>query len=93
MGATQPRPSGVTEILTEYVRLRQNGRSQQDAIGYLKPILERLHSEARQQLAALIRSWEAREGGKYLAEAKQSVFYDESLSPALDAPDEPDWLP
>jgi len=34
----------VTEILTEYVRLRQNGRSQQDAIGYLKPILELLHS-------------------------------------------------
>ena len=70
MGSTQPRPSGVTEILTEYVHLRQNGRSQQEAIGYLRPILERLNSDARQQLAAPIRSWEAREGRQIPARAK-----------------------
>ncbi len=83
----------MTEILTEYVRLRQSGRSQQDAISYLKPILERLHSEARQQLAALIRSWEAREGGKYLAETKQAVFTDDAAASVLDVPEDPDWLP
>ena len=93
MGSTQPRPSGVTEILTEYVHLRQNGRSQQEAIGYLRPILERLNSDARQQLAALIRSWEAREGGKYQPAQKSSAFYDEALADVLATNDEPTWLP
>jgi len=93
MGSTMPRPSGVTEILTEYVRLRQNGRSQQEAISYLRPILERLRSDARQQLAALIRSWEAREGGKYQPAQKSAAFYDEALADVLATNDDPDWLP
>ena len=70
MGSTQPKPSGVTEFLSEYVRQRQKGRTQQDAIAYLKPVLERLNSDARQQLAALIRSWEVREGSKYQASSQ-----------------------
>ena len=93
MGSTQPRPSGVTEILTEYVRLRQNGRSQQEAIAYLRPILERLNSDARQQLAALIRSWEAREGGKYQPAQKSAAFYEEELAEVLATNDDPNWLP
>jgi hypothetical protein len=93
MGSTMPRPSGVTEILTEYVRLRQNGRSQQEAIGYLRPILERLNSDARQQLAALIRSWEAREGSKYQPAQKSAAFYEEALADVLATNDDPSWLP
>lgn len=93
MGSTRPRPSGVTEILSEYVRQRQHGSTQQQAIALLRPILERLRSDARQQLAALIRSWEAREGVKYQPAEKQSAFTD--LGDLLEQMGEEDlsWLP
>lgn len=93
MGSTQPKPSGVTEFLSEYVRQRQKGRTQQDAIAYLKPVLERLNSDARQQLAALIRSWEVREGSKYQASSQPAVFYEEKLPDADAQVDDLSWLP
>ncbi len=64
-GSTRPTMPGVTEIFAEYVRLRQKGRQQQDVVNYLRPVIERLRKDARQNLVALLRSWEAREGTKY----------------------------
>lgn len=64
MGSTRPKPPGVTEIFSEYVRQRKAGRSQKQVVEYMKPVLARLRQDARQQLIALLRSWEAREGAK-----------------------------
>ncbi len=78
MGSTRPKPPGVTEIFSEYVRQRKSGRSQQQVVEFLKPLLARLRQDARQQLIALLRSWEAREGSKYNAAARK-------LDPLMDA--------
>ncbi|MBN2469807.1 MAG: FHA domain-containing protein [Anaerolineae bacterium] len=78
MGSTRPKPPGVTEIFSEYVRQRKSGRSQQQVVEFLKPVLARLRQDARQQLIALLRSWEAREGAKYNAAARR-------LDPLVDA--------
>lgn len=92
--ATQPNPTGVTDILSEYVRRRQQGSSPEQVIAYLKPLLERLRTDARQQLAALIRSWESREGSKYRPVAKPNAFTSESETLLEPAPDEDlSWLP
>lgn len=64
-GSTRPSMPGVTEIFAEYVRLRQKGRKQQDVVNHLRPVMERLRRDARKDLVALLRSWEAREGSKY----------------------------
>jgi hypothetical protein len=94
MGATRPKPSGVTEIFSEYVRQRQQGNSQQDVVNFLRPLLNRVRDDARQQLAALIRSWEAREGVKYQAKEKKTAFVNVTDWVAPPAPDEDlSWLP
>mgnify|MGYP005842586179 CR=1 FL=1 len=94
MGTTRHKPAGVTEIFSEYVRQRQHGLSQQAALEFLKPILQRVRSEARQQLAALIRSWEAREGAKYQPQDKKAVFLEADAMITDPAPEEDlSWLP
>ncbi len=92
--STQPKPSGVTEILSEYVRQRRLGRGQQEVIAYLRPILERLRIDARNQLASLIRSWETREGGKYKPEPRSAALEElDSVVPPTDAYENLSWLP
>jgi hypothetical protein len=77
MGTTRPKLPGVTEIFTEYVRRRQNGNTPKEAINFLRPVLQRLRSDARQQLVALLRSWESREGSRYQpAKSQASPFGD-----------------
>lgn len=78
MGSTRPKPPGVTEIFSEYVRQRKGGRSQQQVVEFMKPLLARLRQDARQQLIALLRSWEAREGAKFKSSERK-------LDPLLDA--------
>ncbi len=94
-GGTQPKPPGVTDIFSEYVRQRQQGKSRDEAIAYLRPILVRLHRDARQQLAALIRSWEAREGSKYQVTNQAGAFVNgQDWLAMLDSKDEDlSWLP
>ncbi len=92
-GSTRPKLPGVTEIFAEYVRLRQRGSGQQDALNYLKPMLERLNLDARQQLVALLRSWEAREGGKYQLRPKAAAFEEASdLVAPPRADEDTSWL-
>ncbi len=67
MRSTWPKAPGVTEIFSEYVRQRRDGHSQHEAVDFLKPVLIQLRQDARQQLVALLRSWEAREGLRYPA--------------------------
>ncbi len=94
MGSTRPKPTGVTEIFSEYVRQRQQGNSQQEVLTLLRPILERLRNDARQQLSALIRSWEAREGRKYQPAEARTAFVHEKDWMAAPRPDEDlSWLP
>lgn len=93
-GSTRPKMPGVTEIFAEYVRLRQNGRGQQEAVDHLKPMLERLRKEARQQLAALLRSWEAREGHKYQnGQKKPPDVRARDLTAPPRADEDLSWLP
>lgn len=91
-GSTRPKLPGVTEIFSEYVRQRQNGKTQQEAVGYLRPLMERLRKEARQQLIALLRSWEAREGVKYQS-ARAMPISDESLVAPPQPGEDLSWLP
>ncbi|MBN1967523.1 MAG: FHA domain-containing protein [Anaerolineae bacterium] len=91
MGSTRPKPPGVAEIFSEYVFRRQQGNSPAEAVDFIKPLLERLRNDARQQLAALLRSWEAREGKKYNAAGKRA-FADDLLSPPR-ADEDLSWLP
>ena len=65
MGTTRPTPPGVAEILSEYVRMRQQQMARNEALAQLKPFAARLNEEARSQLLFLMRCWEARHGGKY----------------------------
>lgn len=91
MGSTRPKPPGVAEIFSEYVFRRQQGHTPQEAVAFIKPLLEQLRGDARQQLAALLRSWEAREGKKYTIKDERALA-DDLLSPPAEDEDL-SWLP
>lgn len=94
MGSTRHKPAGVTEIFSEYVRQRQRGNSPQEVVSFLRPILGRVRDDTRQQLSALIRSWEAREGQKYQPVEGRSAFVHETDWAAPPQPEEDlSWLP
>jgi hypothetical protein len=93
MGSTRPNLPGVTEIFSEYVRKRQNGSSQQDALNFLRPVLQRLRADARQQLVALLRSWEAREGSKYKPQQKETAFVGADDLLSSEQQEDLSWLP
>lgn len=97
MGTTRPTPPGVTEIFSEYVRRRQLGNPREEAIEHIKPFLEKLGGEAKHQLAALVRSWESREGTKYKPDAPEQAVDQRSRVAADISPPRPgedlSWLP
>ncbi len=93
MGITRHNLPGVTEIFSEYVRQRRNGRTQTQVMAFLDPLLARLRADARRQLEALIRSWEAREGGRQESPRTTAALTVEELI-APPGPDEDlSWLP
>lgn len=95
MGTTRPTPPGVTEIFAEYVRQRKHGKRQDEVVNFLKPMLAKLRGDARQQLVALLRSWEAREGAKYVPKqpAQTPVFVGtEGLDLASGTREDLSWL-
>lgn len=92
MGTTRHNLPGVTEIFSEYVRQRRNNRTQEQVMAFLDPLLARLRADARRQLEALIRSWEAREGGRQGPGQAAALTADDLLAPPR--PDEDlSWLP
>ncbi len=91
MGITRHNLPGVTEIFSEYVRQRRNGRTREQVMAFLDPLLVRLRADARRQLEALLRSWEAREGDR------PGTGQPALTTAELVAPPQPDedlsWLP
>lgn len=65
MGTTRPTPPTVTEVLSEYVRQRQQRTSAEATLKQLQPLLARLGDEGNKRFFTLIRSWETREGHKF----------------------------
>jgi hypothetical protein len=53
--------SELQDIFNEYTRMRKNGLASNVALHALKTFIEPLHSSEREQLAQLLRSWEAGE--------------------------------
>jgi FHA domain/zinc-ribbon domain len=61
--------ANLTDIYTEYVRLRQTGSVMAAAIKTLQPLVDQLDKNQRDQLNLLVRQWEARESNRYLTDS------------------------
>ncbi|HRE47900.1 MAG TPA: FHA domain-containing protein [Aggregatilineales bacterium] len=73
----------VTDIYSEYVRLRQNGASIDAAIKALQSLVDQLDQGDRSQLNLLVRQWEARETNNYLLEKTKDTPPPPKKSPVI----------
>jgi hypothetical protein len=64
------QPINMMDVYTEYVKLRQNGWTIEDAVRDLMSMVDKLSKRERSNLNDLVGQWEAREGVKYRTSQK-----------------------
>ncbi|NWG16165.1 MAG: FHA domain-containing protein [Chloroflexi bacterium] len=76
----------IQDILNEYTQMRDNGAESKSALQALRPHIEKLNKKQREELAALIRTWENQNPAEKTKPRPHPVIKPLAAKPAADTP-------